>query len=355
MIPRERVLTALGRVEPDRVPLFYRDAPEVEKRLIRELGRRDREDLLRFLEIDFRWVGPAYVGPPLEDEQSGRKRDIWGVPHKYVPFSNTAGYWEVETHPLKDCDNPDDLDDYRWPSLDWFDFSTLKDQIVQYDNFAIMTAPDYSSPGILQSPIQKLVGDEKSLIDIAANPDFFDALVSRILDFQLPFIDRMLSSAGGRIDFFRIGDDFGTQRALLIGRPMWRERIRPALRAMVDVAARHGAHCYLHSCCAVRDLIADFVDIGIEVLDPVQVQAMGMEPKSLKTQYGNTICFSGGVDEQQLLREGTPRQVREGIFQLLEDMAGGGGFFVGPTHNLQDDIPTENILAMYEAARDFSY
>ncbi len=355
MSPRERVLTALGRAEPDRVPLFYRDVPEVEERLIRELGLRDREDILRLLEIDFRWVSPAYVGPPLDDVQSGLRRDIWGVPHKYVPFSSTAGYWEVETHPLKGCDNPDDLDDYCWPSLDWFDFSAIRYQIAQYDDFAIMNAPNYSSPGVLQCPIQKLAGGEKGLIDMAANPDFFDALVCRIQEFQLPFIDRMLSAAGGRIDFFRIGDDFGTQRALLIGRQMWRERIQPALRAMVDVAAGHGAHCYLHSCGAVRDLIPDFVDTGIEVLDPVQVGAAGMEPKSLKKQYGDSICFSGGVDEQQLLREGTPGQVREGVFQLLDDMARGGGFFLGPTHNLQDDIPTENIQAMYEAARDFSY
>ena len=80
-----------------------------------------------------------------------------------------------------------------------------------------------------------------------------------------------------------------------------------------------------------------------------------MEPKSLKEQFGDTLCFSGGVDEQQLLRKGTPGQVHEGVLQLLNDMARGGGFFVGPTHNLQDDIPTENIVAMYEAARNFSY
>jgi len=355
MNPRERVLTALGRAEPDRVPVFYRDVSEVGARLIRELGLRDREDLLRFFEVDFRWIGPDYVGPPLEDAQSGVKRDIWGVPHKYMSFSETAGYWEVESHPLENCDDPNDLDDYQWPSLDWFDFSTLKDQVAGYDDFAIMNAPDYSSPGILQCPIQKLVGDEKGLIDMAANPDFFDALVSRIQEFQLPFVDRMLSAAGGRIDFFRIGDDFGTQRALLISPEMWRRRIQPALRALVDVAICHGAHCYLHSCGAVGDLIPDFVDTGIEVLDPVQVKAAGMEPKSLKAQHGDKMCFSGGVDEQQLLSKGTPRQVREGVFQLLDDMARGGGFFVGPTHNLQDDIPTENIVAMYDAARNWSY
>ena len=103
MNPRERVLTALGRAEPDRVPVFYRDVPEVGARLIRELGLRDREDLLRFFEVDFRWIGPDYVGPPLEDAQSGVKRDIWGVPHKYMSFSETAGYWEVESHPLENC------------------------------------------------------------------------------------------------------------------------------------------------------------------------------------------------------------------------------------------------------------
>jgi len=157
MKPRQRVLRAAGHLEPDRVPLFYRDVPEVEARLLNDLHLKDREELLSLLDIDFRWVEPLYVGPPLEDATTGRRRDIWGVEYRYVPFSDTAGYWETAGHPLGPCEDPSDLADHPWPEIDWFDFSTLKDQVAVYDDYAIMTAPGHASPNVLLT-IQYLVG-----------------------------------------------------------------------------------------------------------------------------------------------------------------------------------------------------
>ena len=355
MTHRERVLAAVRHEEPDRVPLFYRDAPEVRTRLMEDLRCPDFEALLQHLDIDFRWVGPEYVGPPLEDELTGRRRDIWGVEFEYAPFSETAGYWEAASHPLEDCDDPAALDDYAWPDLEWFDFTTLGDQVAACEDYAIMTAPGVASDGILQFPIQCLVGSEKSFLDMAMNPDFFDALVRRVLDFRLPFIERMLAAAGDRIDFFRIGDDYGAQNGLMIAPEMWRQRIKGALGAMAGVAKAHGAYYYHHSCGAIRELIAELIDIGVDVLDPVQVKAAGMIPAELKAEFGDRLCFSGGLDEQDLLPRGSPADVRDGVFRLLDDMARGGGFFLGPTHNFQNDIPTANIVAMYDAAREWSY
>ncbi|MCX5637996.1 MAG: uroporphyrinogen-III decarboxylase, partial [Planctomycetota bacterium] len=160
-------------------------------------------------------------------------------------------------------------------------------------------------------------------------------------------------AAGGRIDFFRIGDDFGTQNSLVMSPRMFRDIIKPALKAMADTAKKYGAYYYHHSCGAVRELIPDLIETGVDVLDPIQVQAAGMVPTELKAEFGQKICFSGGVDEQRLLPNGSPEDVRKGVFQLLEDMARGGGFFIGPTHNFQADIPTANILAMYDAARQW--
>jgi len=353
MTPRERVLAAVRHEEPDRVPLFYRDVPEVRARLLADLRCEDVESLLRHLGVDFRWVGPEYVGPPLADERTGRRRNIWGAEYRYVPFSATAGYWEVARCPLADCDDPAALDDHPWPDVDWFDFAALPDQVAAHDDYAIMTASSTPSAGILQVPVQCLVGQEKSFVDMAVNPEFFDALVRRALDFRLPFIDRMLAGAGGRIDFFRIGDDYGTQNGLLIGREMWHQRLRPALQAMARVADGHGAYYYHHSCGSVRELIDDLIALGVDVLDPVQVKAAGMAPAELKAEFGDRLCFSGAVDEQDLLPHGSPGDVREGVFRLLDAMGAGGGFILGPTHNFQDDIPTENIVAMYDAAREW--
>ena len=355
MTHRERVLTALRHREPDRVPLFYRDEPEVEQRLLQDLGLGDREALLQFFDIDFRWVGPEYVGPSLYDERTERRRDIWGVEYAYTRFNERAGYWEPVTHPLAAATHSHDLDDYPWPRVEWFDFSTLPEQVSRFDEYAIMTAPGFASPGLLQSPIQSLVGVEKALIDVAIHPKFFHALTQRIVDFLAPFVDRMLEAASDRIDFFRVGDDYGTQKALLVGPRHWRTFIQPALKQLADIAKGHGAYLYLHSCGAIRELIPDLIETGVDVLDPLQVKATGMIPAELKRAYGDGICFCGGVDEQELLPRGRPGEIRPAVHQLLDTMCVEGGFFLGPTHNFQDDIPTENIVAMYEAAREWHW
>ncbi len=161
---RERVLCAMRHEQPDRVPLFYRDVPEVEQRLRKDLGLETRDQLLDYFDIDFRWVAPEYIGPALMDEKTGIKRDIWGVEYRYTKFSKTDGYWNPVTNPLKDVQDPSDLADYPWPKLEWFDFSTLEAQCDTYKGYAIMTAPGFASPGILQCPIQPLISDERSLI-----------------------------------------------------------------------------------------------------------------------------------------------------------------------------------------------
>ena len=185
MTHRERVLTAMKHVEPDRVPLFYRDVPEVERRLLSDLHLADREALLEFFDIDFRWVGPEYIGPPLENEATGHVKDIWGVEFRYVPYSDTAGYWEPVARPLIDAEDPAALEDWQWPRLEWFDFDCIAEQISIYDQYALMTSPGFASPGILQTPIQNLVGEERAWSDLIANSAFFDALVEKILEFEL--------------------------------------------------------------------------------------------------------------------------------------------------------------------------
>lgn len=351
MKPIERVMTAMMHKQPDRVPFFYRDTPEVEKRLLSELNLSTRDQLLDYLGIDFRWVEPTYVGPSLYDSRSNLRRDIWGVEYKYIKFSENAGYWEVISNPLSHCCEKAELENYNWPRLEWFDFSVLKQQVEKYEDYAIMTAPGVASPSLLQSPIQPLLGDEHAFLCMAMNQDFFKTLVQKILDFQLPFIERMLLGAQGRINFFRIGDDYGTQRGLLVGPDMWRQLIQPGLKAMSNIAKKHGAYYYHHSCGAISQLVSDLMKTGVDVLDPIQVTAKGMEPSCLKKKFGNKLVFSGGVDEQHLLPSADVKQVEEYVFDLLDKMAVGGGFFIGPTHNFQDDVPTQNILAMYEAAK----
>jgi hypothetical protein len=334
----------------DRVPLFYRDVPSVEQRLLNDLGLADREALLRYLDIDFRWVAPKYVGPPLELE-NGNVRNIWGVEFQYEN-QGRGGYWAVVEFPLKDAHDPAQLDDYPWPTLDLYDFSNLMADAAAHADYAVMTAPGVPSPGIM-SVTQDLIGMERMLLDPLTNPAFYEVLIEKVLAFNVPFVERMFEAADGGIDFFRIGDDYGGQSGLLLSVDQWQQWYAPGQKAMSDAARKHGAWYYHHSCGGVRNLLPGFIDLGVDVLDPIQIQAVGMEPEALKRDFGDRLVFSGGIDEQQVLPHATPDEVAAEVTRMCDILGQNGGYFVGSTHNFQEDIPTENILAMYDAARNW--
>lgn len=352
MTSKERVLTAIQHKQTDRVPLMYRDVPEVRKRLKSDLNVSTDEELYRQFGIDFRWVGPRYIGPEQQISAMERK-DHWNIEWQFTEFDKNGGYWNEKCFPMEAVETAEGAASWPLPDLNWWDFSRISSDCDTNSEYAVMTAPGFSSPGILQYPIQSLIGVERSLMDLYINKEFYQAMIDRILQFQLPFIAKMMKAAEGKIDFFRLGDDFGTQQNLLMGNEQWNEFIAPALKAMAEIATAEGAHYYQHSCGAVKALIPDLINIGVEVLDPMQVKAEGMVPSELKTDFGDKICFSGGVDEQELLPFGTEEEVREAVWRLLDDMSENGGFILGPTHNFQVDIPTKNIVAMYEAAHNW--
>jgi len=352
MTAKERVLKTVRREKTDRVPLFYRDVPEVDSRLRKDLNLNSRNALLEYFGIDFRWVAPAYTGPDPGDPASGRIRNIFGI--EYVRRNaGHGGYWEPETFPLLHAEDPAELDDYTWPKADWFDFTVLEEQLEEYGDYAVMTAPGVAaSPGVL-SVMQDLFGMEKTLMDMYINPPLWKKASEKIMEFNMAFIEKMYETAGNRIDFFRIGEDYGTQRGLLFGPDQWKEFIQPTLLEMTSIPKKHGSLYYQHTCGAVRDLIPLLIETGVDVLDPIQVLAEGMEPAALKQDFGDRLTFSGGIDEQQILPGGTPAEVREEVLRILDILGPGGGYFLGSTHNFQEDIPTENIKAMYAAAREW--
>jgi len=353
MKPLERVLKSLAHEETDRVPFMYRDVPEVRSRLKKDLLLDSDEELFQYLDIDFRWVGPEYTGPE-NNLPNGNRKDIWSVEWKYTRFSENAGYWNEVCHPLADVTDPIALEDYHWPSIEEWDFSMVESECDKYSEYAIMTGPGAASPGILQFPVQNLIGVERSFTEPYLNPLFMERLIQKVTEFQCAYIDKMFSSAKGKITFLRLGDDYGTQQGLLFDPETWKRIFMPSLKAMADTAKKYGAHYYQHSCGAIRDLIPALIETGVEVIDPVQVKACGMDPFMLKKDFGHLVTFSGGIDEQDLLPNGTPEVVTLEVRRMIDIMAPGGGYFLGPTHNFQDDCPTENMLAMYDAARSYA-
>ncbi len=348
---KERVLKALNKDIPDRVPFFYWDTPEFGEKMMSYYGFTNRDQLLEHLDVDFRWVEPTYIGPQLVDEAKKSKKDIWGVGYSRIQTGEYE-YWQADHFPLQGITDPIALDDFAWPTNSLFDFTSLDEQLTRYKDYAIMTAPGYSSPGLFRI-VQRLIGRDSFMEVMMSHPKFFAALCSKVTQFYESFIEEFFTVAKGRIDFIRVADDFGSQTGLTIGNDHWENYIRPAIDAFTKVPKEMGAHFYMHSCGGVRKLLPNFISAGAEVLDPIQTRASGMSPEGLKKDFGQLITFCGAMDEELLLRQGTPKQVKDGVNELLDVMAPGGRFILGPSHKIKVETPVENVIAMYEAARQW--
>jgi uroporphyrinogen decarboxylase len=238
----------------------------------------------------------------------------------------------------------DDLARHPWPDAAWFDFADFAARLDAWRDFAVMA----SGASVFQHPTF-LRGIDHLLVDMAIRPEIAHWLIDRFTDFYLVFFDRMLTAARGRIDILRAADDLGTQRSLFFSPEMFRTFIKPRLKKLIDMTHSHGVKFLFHSCGAIRPLIDDLIEIGVDILDPLQAAADGMEPQVLKDAYGGRICLHGGICTQYLLPNGTPDEVREEVRRRAAILGAGGGYILAPCHVLQTDVPTENIRAMSEA------
>jgi uroporphyrinogen decarboxylase len=342
MDARERVLTALAHRQPDRVPLDFSGTPEVWEMLRRHFRTDDDEVILRVLSVDLRGVRGRYVGPPLPRYPDGSWEDVYGIRLRRVGYEAGA-YDEVARFVLDDAQTPDDIAAHRWPSPDWFDFSGVHATCERQETYALVA----SGPGVFQR-VTWLRRMELVLTDMLLRPELAVALFDHLADFHEAYYDRYLEAGGGRIDLLYVTDDYGSQKGLLMSPATWRQFIAGNLKRLVDVAHAHGARFMLHSCGGVRDLIPDLIAAGVDVLDPIQIQARGMEPAALKADYGHALSFHGAIDTQTTLPFGTPDDVRREVRERVAVLGAGGGYILAPTHNVQPDTPLENVLAMYE-------
>ncbi|MDR2926638.1 MAG: hypothetical protein LBV41_00285 [Cytophagaceae bacterium] len=350
---KERVLATLSHKQPDRIPFFYWGVPEFTEKMNRHFGFTDMDEMLEFLGVDFRWVEPDYVGPQLRMDGTEKKKDIWGVEYRTVGCGELK-YWDIDRSPLEGITDISALADYPWPSTNLFDFNSLNAKVEKYRDYAIITAPGYSSPGLFRV-IQRLIGKEHFIDTAMYHPKFFAALVEYVSEFYIRFIDEFFKVTGNRVDFIRIADDFGSHSGISISAEMWEDVCKPVIAKYYEVPKRHGVKFYMHSCGGVRKLIPEFLGIGAEVLDPVQTRAAGMSAEGLKKDYGHLITFCGAIDEEELLRKATPARVKDGVKELLDIMAPGGGFILGTAQKLKVETPVENVVAMYEAAKEWNY
>ncbi len=381
MTPRERVLAAINHEEPDRVPLTigvnnatgikmkpYRgikriagiEAPDNYIYAWPELGTAAiDEQTMRRLHSDVRGVLDL---EPVTVRERNRMRephsdyiDSWGSGQTEI----VPGDWFPGIHPLADATTVDDLEQYGgWP--DMTDPSRVahvkaKAQRLADDNeFAIVATPWLLFPFERAHAMQ---GMEAFLLNMAMHPDFARALLEKIADRCKQLMGRFLEELGDNVDIIKIGDDLGTQSSLMISPKMYRDMLKPVHEDFINfIKARTSAKVLFHSCGDVAPLIGDFIEIGVDILNPIQTSTGSISDlPSLKKRFGKNIVFCGGIDSHRILPFGSVGEVREEVRRVMEILGPGGGYLLGPVHTVMNDVPPENVLAMVDAVEAFGY
>lgn len=350
---RERVFAALEGRPVDRIPVSFSANPGTTERLLREWGLVSRRELLEFVGsdiVDIRGiVDPVYIGPGARERRlaGGITENFWGMRTKTMRTATGPEECYCD-FALASASSLADLARHPWPQVGWFDFSDIERSLDSWRGYAVLV----SGTSVYQHATY-LRGMENLLADMAGDPPMAEYVLDRFTDFYEEYFDSLLAAAKGRVDILRIVDDLAMQDRLLFGPEIFDAYIGPRIARMVLVAKRHGAKVMFHSCGAVEPFIPRLVDLGVDILDPVQVSAAGMEPEGLKEKYGGRIAFHGGVDTQRLLPSGSPEEVTAAVRRLSSTLGRGGGYIIAPSHVLQTDVPTANIEAVYKAAGSF--
>ena len=344
MNSRERVLAVINHEVPDRIPTDIWATPEVWSMLKVYFG--EGVDVIEALHIDGIFgVAPKYVGPPLPSTGEVVV-DYWGIRYKRVNYG-LGVYEEPIGSPLADVKTIEDLDKYRWPSVDWFDFTKMREAAEKLRSNRVVKA------GYMAIFYQHclLRGFKNALLDPLVRPEFTRYLLDRIFDFLYELHLRMFQACDGLIDVTEVTDDFGTQNGPMISLKVFREFYRPYMEKFIDLAHGFDIKVFHHDDGAIRMFIPDLVEMGIDVLNPVQWTCPGMDLEELKRSFGKRICFHGAIDNQRILSFAKPEQVRAEVRRCIDILASDGtGYIVAPCHNIQPITPIENIIAMYDEA-----
>ena len=339
MTPRERWLAVLRREKPDRVPMDYWATAEVDCRLMRHFGCDDMWDVCRRLHIDRPVVvNPAYAGPPLPPGANE-----FGVVYRKVDYG-TGTYDEAAYHPLAKYHSIEELEaDYVWPKADWYDYSVLATQLKGREEYPV--EGPFSEPYYFYKDFR---GMEQSFVDMSENPEFVHYCLEKIFEYDYQRTLRILESLPGRITYMQVNEDLGTQNDLMYSMKHIRDFFLPRMKKLMDLVHSSGARVMTHSDGAVRKVIPDLIEIGTDILNPVQWRCRGMEREALKRDFGDKLVFHGAMDNQQTMPFGSTDDVRREVLENLEILGAGGGYILAPCHNLQPVTPVENILTLYE-------
>lgn len=353
MTSKERVLTAFSRNVPDCVPINYMANAGIDRRLKEHFGLRidDAEGLRQSLAVDFRGVAVPYRGPKLHADipERGVTVDDWGIHRRWIEHA-TGGYWDYCDFPLQDADE-EAIAGWPMPSPDDFDYGRVSGYCRRNRTYAIYAGGTGQADVINKGGM--LRGVEQALIDLITEDKAGMLLTRRRTCIQLQILERTLTAGAGAIDFLWMGEDLGTQIAPLISLDLYRKTIRPIHQQFADLAKSFNIPVMIHTCGSSSWAYEDFLEMGITVVDTLQPEAKDMAPECLKRRFGGRLAFHGCISTAGPVATGTVEETIAASRRTLEVMMPGGGYCFAPTHQLQDNSPTENVVAMYDTARHY--
>jgi len=368
MNSRERVMAALSHEPPDRAPVdlgstavsgIHRRANDALKTLlgieadepvhdvVQGLVVPDERILQRF-GVDLRRVAlrpSSATATALPSGSEDAYCDEWGIRRQ-----RTDLYWDIVWHPLADA-KVEDLRHYPWPDpRDPCRVAGLAGEARRlYEGTDYALAADFLGGGIFEQALW-MRGFERFMMDLVSDEPFATALLDTLLELYVEFYAVYLEAVAPYVQIVALGEDLGMQTGPLISPQLYRRLIKPRHKELYDfIHSRTEARILHHTCGSVFPLVQDLIDVGVDILNPIQTSARGMDPAALKREFGERLVFHGGIDVQQILPFATPERVREEVKRIVATLGQGGGYILAPSHNIQADVPPENVLAMYEA------
>jgi uroporphyrinogen decarboxylase len=365
---RERFEYAMSHKNPDRVPIDIGGTsltsmrPHCQENLRHLLGFSGNsiethngidERILEWAGTDFRSVGAIVDLPSVHTRRISSRANIdcWGIRRDLI-----YGEWQITHSPLRGA-SIDDLKSYQWPQtnidkrflLSWE--SQAKKLREQDEYIVVAEHPVY---GILELGCW-MCGYDDFFLKLAADTDFVRFFFDKFLEIQLAVIEQYYSVLGPYIDLTTSGDDFGTQSGPMLSPTMFESLIVPYFSARIRRTKKLG-QCYYwhHTCGSVVKLLDQIIDCGVDFLNPIQTSAAEMDPRLLKSRFGERLVFWGAVDVQQFLPRATPEEIPEHVNDLLSLLGQNGGYVMAPAHEIQDDVPAENIVAWIDTVNDRS-
>ena len=367
MTHKERVLSALARKGYDRIPVRHYAEPVVNGDLANLLGlertgivgasgsqANTDVELLGKLGDDLRYVLPDYIGPEAETFHDGSRTVTWPergwpIPVRYTDKKYGDGdgtYLESVEFPFERITDPKELSRFDFPSPDWLDYSNIRERCQAQGEYAICTAKsglDFINGIAMGRTLQQV------LIDIVTQDPVYMKLMEQKFQFHYEMTERILKAAGGLVDIVHGHDDLSSQRGPLISPQAFDELFAPRYREFVKMIHGYGARFMLHVCGSVYEMIPKLIDIGVDILDVVQVAAADMDIRRLHKEFGKDLCFCGSMDVQSVLINLSVEEIIKEV-ELRQELFADGGLILGPSHAIQPGTPMENIIAMYRAA-----